>query len=210
MPLALAGCAGTARPGRTAHVAQPGYICDEDPASGKGAWARATLDRSGRQVAANWDWKGESGERLLRFSASASIKGAAPLNGKDAYATVQWGVPFPGRRRPPRLRLELRSDPESRYSFGAGFVSEYERTGDYLLMTSWPDLTAFARGAPRLTVILRDERARIVKRADIDPGILARGQAEIAATLDRLAAMVADFRQRCTPTDDIDPEIVVT
>lgn len=210
-PLALSACAGSGRPAAAPHVAKPGYACDVGVAFEDGAWAHATLDAEGRQLSARWDWKAQSAEPFLRFWAANSVEGPRPLRVGDGYALVQWGVPVPYRQRPSLWRLELRVDPESRYWSGSGFVGDYARTGDYRLMASWPDLLAFARGAPRLWVVLRDGRAAIAKRAEVDPGIFARGEAEIARTLEALARKAADFRQSCQPVDDIEPnEIVIS
>jgi len=197
---ALCGCAGMGGPVRSAHVPEPGYVCNVGTAFEWGAWASATLDAEGRQRSARWDWKGDSGAPLLRFWGAGSVEGPAPLSAADGYGSVQWAVPFKGNH-PPRLRLELRSAPESRYWFGSGFVGSYERTGDHGLMAGWGDLTAFARGSPRLVAIVRDMRGQAVQRAEFDSAIFARGEAAVAAALAEMAAMTADFRHRCAPAD---------
>jgi hypothetical protein len=209
VPLGLSACTGGGRPAPGAHVAKPGYVCNIGVPLENGASAQATLDAAGRQVSARWEWKAADPETFLQIEGVLMVDGPRPLRVQDGYASVQWYVPLPPAEQRALLRLELRADPDSRAWTASGFVGDPRQGGKYLVMASWPDMAAFARGAPRLYAVLRDRQAAIMKRTSVDSALFARGEAQIAATLDGLARKVADFRASCEAIDDIDPVIVL-
>jgi hypothetical protein len=72
-------------------------------------------------------------------------------------------------------------------------------------------MRAYARGADRLFVILRDRRGRIFQQAALAPAAFADAEAKITTTLARMERMSASFRSECSHENDIsDRDIVIT
>jgi hypothetical protein len=203
---ALAAAAASVEASAHRRTAQPGYQCFVQH---DGRFAGLTLDEGGRQLDANWEWRGSTDDRLLWISLRHSVADSTPLIAADGTASISWSRPIAATEGRTRVRMELTSAPESRHSNLAPFASPYE-AGQNSLMTSWPDLATFVRGSAHLTVVIRDRRGRIVDRTEIDPRLLARAETEIAQLLEALNALAADFRVRCRHVDDVDPEIILT
>ena len=206
--LTLSACASLEPP---AHVARPGYRCSVGSGYERGGWANVTLDANGRQVDADWEWRGETENPGLWVIVRNTIHGDNPLRPTDGHAIVSWARPLPGSGRALELRMELTSDPATTYWYDAPFADSFARLMQHSVMTRWADLAAFARGASSLTVVMRDRRGTIVDRAEIDPALFARAAAEIGEALATLRTLSADFRNRCQMVDDVSPQnIVVT
>ena len=158
------------------------------------------------------EWRGWDHAYLLpRASILWSVQGPAPLRVEDGYAWVHWMRVAPAHGRPPRLRLELTTAPDGRMNGSyAPFAGVYQREAEYSLSASWSDLLAFARGAEHLSLVLRDPRGRIVESAPVDPRVFVRGATEIDAALLQIQEISSDYRNRCRPTEDVEPDIVVT
>jgi hypothetical protein len=197
--------------GPRAHVARQGFECTVGRGYEDEAWGSATVDTAGQVVRANWEWRVSvpGAEGWLRVGAIGFVEGARPIRAEDGSATVSWANGRSGDR-PPLLRLEVTSVGEGRAWPEAPFAGAYERSGDHLYSSNWADFSSFARGAAQLFVLLRDREGHIVARAKFDPAVIVRGTEQVGELLGTLRDKIAHFREQCAPTDDVDPQIVVT
>jgi len=208
--LALSACTSLARL-TSGHVAQPGFECAVGTSSEDDVRIFWSLDESGRQVLASMDWREPHPDYSRpNLSIHWSVRGGAPLRAENGHAFIHWQQLPQRGLRPRLLRLEPTTDPGGAVWHEAPFAAPYESTGVRAIQANWPDLAAFARGASQLQVVLRDWARRIVDRATLDPALFTRAADEIAAALERMRAVNADFRNHCRHVDDIDPEIIVT
>jgi len=205
---AVSACTSVASTRHGRHVAQPGFYCEVGRRFETGAWASATLDSNGQQLKAEWDWRQSLSTPLLRVSAVGSVKGPNPPNPYDAYTSVSWAQP--GKRKSPKLRLELTTAPDSRYWWARGFTTDFTSDLDRSLVMVWSDLIALSRGASSLDVVLRAPNGRVAKKASVDPMLIASGERQVSEALHSLADLTRDYTRRCQRVDDVDPKIIVT
>lgn len=216
----LAGCAifamtAAEQPRTEGHVPRPGYVCRIGEPTWSGIRAHRLLDESGRQIEAEMRWRRNMGRTEPEIFITSSIVGADELDPEEAQVSITWLPDLPQTRGRGPLRLELTSAPAQRDWQLAPFAGPYDNERSPGIVTPsairahWPDLLAFARGAERLHVVLRDRDGAVVGEAPFDPAIFTGAAAEIAATLGQLAEMSADFRNRCEFQDDLYPEPVI-
>jgi|GEM_PF-4061906 len=184
------------------HVARPGFTCSAGKPYQDEVWASATLDAEGRQLKAEWSWRPPLGAPEPHFLASSSVEGADLLRAGEGLITISWYRP--GDRKPEK-RLEIAAAPDGRFHNLPPFAGRYERERSSMLQASWPEFIAFARGAPSLWAVARGRDGAIRERAALDPAVFTGAFDRIGAAVEKLAQDVAHFRERCEPTDDVDP-----
>lgn len=200
----VGGCAPMSPVAR--HVPRPGYVCTVGT-FGEGVSARATLDESGRQVEASWEWRAPLGDPVRWVSAIEIAMDAAPLTGGRALGTISWVTLA---RKPAPGRMVLSSGADVQRGGFTTFASPVNRDFQRTISASWPDLVAFARGAPALTLTLRDRGDAVVASTAVDARVILDGDAAVRRALGELDAKKADFRRRCEKMADTDRDIVVT
>lgn len=202
---------------RPEHVPRPGYVCRVGEPAWSGIRAHRLLDESGQQIEAEMRWRRNTGRADPEIFITSRIAGAEELDPQEAQASITWLPDFdsaPARGQGP-LRLELTSAPARRDWRLVPFAGPYENerspgiTTPSMIRAHWADLLAFARGADRLHVVLRDREGAVAGEAPFDPAIFTSAATEIAATLARLRMISADFRSRCEFQDDLYPEEIV-
>ncbi|WP_211196066.1 hypothetical protein [Alteraurantiacibacter aquimixticola] len=80
-----------------------------------------------------------------------------------------------------------------------------ERMAGLSLWIAWSDLAAHARSSEQLYLISFDEREHTVESRPFPRDVILQAETDIATLNRRLADTVRHFRERCSPSDDIDP-----
>lgn len=199
---------------KSQYVPVPGYVCTVGRAFEDEVWIMRRLDEKGVQHDAHMDWKLRGGDIWQPgVNAIWSTDGDRPLEIDDGAVFLQWSPRLPPKSRAPRkLTIELSTRaraqpwPRALMTSTPGYPSQTT-----MLMTSWSDMRAYARGADRLFVILRDRRGQIFQQAALAPSAFADAEAKIAAAVARMERMSASFRSECSHENDIsDNDIVIS
>lgn len=193
------------------HVPVPGYRCDVGKPFEGDVWGERMLDASGTQISAEMEWRKGSDVWQPRLSALWAVQGAEPIRIEDGAFFLSWNLREEAqRRRPQRLTLGITTVARARSWPNAFLVGSPDETFQHGLQGAWADMLALARGAHELFAVLRDKHGALIAQAGIDPAIFTQGARAIADAQDELEAKSNDFRHRCTPVDDVNPDIIVT
>ncbi len=121
-------------------------------------------------------------------------------------AMFDWTVSNdPRRRRTSRYRLELRVRPGPPWEGYGVLEGRFPLSDGVRLSADWADVAAMARGAGRLSLVLKDRKGRVLSATALDRSAFEGFEPEAERLLARTAEMAGDFRTRCesTRTDDI-------
>jgi len=199
--MALSACAAVPPP---RHAPEPFWECTLGQSGRDAFTANARLDEQGRQVSVSWLWflRGEP----ISLGLAGGINADRSPDPIDSSFSVHWrGVRPPGTQLPV-LRLELTSNPNwGGWMLYVPFAGELASGGDaYTLTASWADTLAFARGADKLTLLLRDRTGRIVARQPLPRETLAHADEAVRAGLRQLDAKISHYRQECNYIEGLD------
>lgn len=193
------------------HVPTPGYFCTVGKPFDSDVWINRTLDAEGRQTAISMQWRGRLAGprdwyRQPQLIGMWNVTGAAPLAIDDGTVAVEWQRQETRKRV--KRRLELTTKARTHFWPPSAVRSELmERPHIFM---GWSDMAAFAGGAERLFLVVRDKRQTIVDQHPLDPAIVADGKRKIETAMAEIERISADFRIKCD-AGDIEPgDIVVT
>lgn len=195
------------------HVPTPGYFCAVGKPFDSDVWITRTLDAEGRQTAISMEWRGRpAGPRYLywqpRLTGMWNITGPAPLAIDDGTVAIDWPRQENETHKRDKRRLELTT--KARAHFWPPSVVRSELMEQPHIFVAWSDMAAFADGAERLFLVVRDKRQAIVDQHPLDPAIVADGKRKIERAMAEMERISANFRTKCQ-AGDIEPgDIVVT
>ncbi|RYD39210.1 MAG: hypothetical protein EOP63_20195 [Sphingomonadales bacterium] len=194
------------------HVPAPGYFCTVGKPFDSDVWINRTLDAEGRQAAASMQWRGGRTSprdwHRPQFVGMWNVTGAGPLAIDDGTVAVEWQHHRGVTRKRVKHRLELTT--KARAHFWPPSAVRSELMEQPHIFVAWNDIAAFAGGAERLFLVVRDERQTIVDQYPLDPAIVADGKRKIETAMGEMERISADFRTKCD-AGDIEPgDIVVT
>lgn len=148
-------------------------------------------DNGGGHWMSNWE-----GEVLLGIN----WRGTAPDPLTPATTASVIPLHVTGREMPPgRYRHELHVVGSQGSSYGLSFASNWQPVTGDMMVVSWGNLYAFARGAGQIevrTVMQQDHRVVSTARFGLD--LVEEGRSGVLAGQAEMLAKVRDFRSRCT------------
>jgi hypothetical protein len=210
LALVVASAQASAARGKPEHVPRPGYSCSVGKFLDSEIWASSTLDAQGVQIGASLEWRGAAAPGHYdepRFYGHWSVNGPEPLALTDGSITLDWRPrSVAAARRPAKAWLELTTVPSANRWPAPPFSSGDKAGRNPSIVTPWGDLIAFARGAERLSMIVRDKRWRIVDQTPVDPALFTAAERRLTTVLGRLATMAADYRSKCEYVEDLDAD----
>ena len=208
----LAGLTSCATPKRTEHqhVATTGYVCTVGEPFNSSSWAVASVSETGVPHEIRWQWQAKvDAPGLLRVTVAGSERGTVTPDQETAYGSVAWAFHVPKSRDGDRHRIEVTTTPSTHLWTMAPFASDFSRNRDISVMSAWPELLAFVEGARSLEAVIRSRDGAIVLRHAIDPTVIASAKNQLAELFRKTASVAADYRSRCSFTDDLEPNVIL-
>ncbi|WP_447723978.1 hypothetical protein [Sphingomonas koreensis] len=162
--------------------------------------AAASLDEHGRQLDARWHWYTRGA--VLSFGHEGNARGELKPRERDGSFMIGWQRTAPLGTPSQTFHLNLTSDPEWGGWFPEVPFASVTQGDGASLRVSWPDTLAFARGADKLFIVVRDGKGQILDKHDFPRDILARTSAAVTAGLEKLEAKKSEYRTQCYFMED--------